>query len=185
MIELRGEQVTLRTLEREDCRELWAAYQPADPLPTEPLNPGLSIEGADQWFEDMQAKQGKEQVYLGVFTHDGKLVGDVQLSKIDWRHRTASVGLSIARRADRGRGYGVDAIVTLLRYAFRHLDLHRVSAATASHNVAAQRLLEKCGFVREGQEREAIYGSGRRWDRLRYGLLRAEFESSPGRPGDA
>jgi RimJ/RimL family protein N-acetyltransferase len=104
------------------------------------------------------------------------LIGDIQLSNIDWRHRTADIGLSIARRADRGQGYGMDATVTLLRYAFQHLDLHRVSAATASHNTAAQHVLEKCGFVQEGQEREAIYCGGQRWDRCRYGLLRAEFE---------
>ena len=142
MIELGGEKVVLRTLEREHCRELWEAYEPADPVPTEPLNLGLSIEGADKWFEDMQAKQGNQQVYLGVFTRDGRLIGDIQLS-IDWRHRTAGIGLSIARRADRGQGHGMDATVTLLRYAFQHLDLHRVSAATASHNTGAQRVLEK------------------------------------------
>jgi RimJ/RimL family protein N-acetyltransferase len=176
MIELRGEKVVLRTLEREHCRELWEAYEPAEPLPTEPLNPGLSAEGADEWFEDMQAKQGKEQVYLGVFTLGGRLVGDIQLSNINWRHRTACVGLSIARKSDRGHGYGMDATVTLVRYAFHHLDLHRVSASIVSHNAAAQRVLERCGFVREGQEREAIYCGGRRYDRLRYGLLRSRFE---------
>lgn len=183
MIELRGEKTILRTLEREHCHELWQAYEPAEPLPTEPLNPGLSVEGADKWFEEMQAQQGKQQLCLGVFTLDdrptgeGRLIGDIQLTNIDWRHRTASIGLGIARRADRGHGYGMDATLTLLRYAFQHLDLVRVSAATASYNAAGQRVLERCGFVREGQERQAIYGGGRRWDRLLYGLLRAEFAS--------
>ncbi len=175
MIELRGEKIVLRTLEREHCKELWAAYEPTAPLPTEPLNPGLSIEGAEKWFEEMQAGQGKQHVYLGVFTHDGKLLGDIQLAHIDWRQRTAKIGLGIARQVVRGQGYGKDATVTLLRYAFQHLDLHRVSAETANHNLAAQRILEKCGFVREGQEREAIFCDGRRWDRIMYGLLRPEF----------
>jgi RimJ/RimL family protein N-acetyltransferase len=176
MIELRGEKVILRTLEREHCRELWEVYEPADPLPTEPLNPGLSIEGADKWFEEMQAKQGKQQVYLGVFTQDGKLIGDLQLSNIDWRHRTASIGLSIARIADRGQGYGTDATMTLLRFGFEHLGLDRVTAAIAEYNSGAQCVLEKCGFVQEGRERQAIYSGGRRWDRLVFGLLRTEFE---------
>ena len=175
MIELHGEKTILRTLERKHCRELWEAYEPVEPLPTEPLNPGMSIEGADTWFEEMQAKQGKEQVYLGVFARDGKLLGDLQLSGIDWRHRVAGIGLSIARKVDRGQGYGRDATMTLLRYAFHQLDLHRVSAGTASHNLAAQRVLEKCGFVQEGEEREAIYCGGQRWGRVNYGMLRGEF----------
>lgn len=183
MIELRGDQVVLRTMERADCHELWEAYEPTEPLPTEPLNPGLSVEGADKWFEEIQAKQGKEQVYLGVFTLEARLVGDIQLAHIDWRHRTASIGLGIARGADRRCGLGTDATRTLLRYAFHHLDLYRVYAATVAYNAGAQRVLEKCGFVQEGREREAVYVSGKRWDRLCYGLLRPEFEEKRPAPG--
>jgi RimJ/RimL family protein N-acetyltransferase len=175
MIELRGQKVSLRALEREDCRQLWRAYEPADPRPTEPLQPGLSIEGADAWFEEIQAKQDREQIYLGLFTLAGELVGDIQLANINWRDRTAAIGLSIARQADRGQGYGTDAALTLLRFAFDHLDLYRVTASLVEYNRGAQRLVEKCGFVLEGREREAIYCDGRRWDRLLYRLLRSEF----------
>lgn len=175
MIELCGEKVVLRTLEREHCRELWTSYEPVSPVPTEPLNPGLSVEGADRWFEDMQAKQGKEQVYLGIFRGD-RLVGDIQLSHIDWRHRTAEIGVGIARGADRGQGYATDAVRQLLRFAFEHLDLYRVRVSTFEYNTGAQRVLEKCGFVQEGHEREAMYCAGRRWDRLVYGILKHEFK---------
>jgi hypothetical protein len=71
MVELRGDETVLRTLEREHCRQLWEWYESAEEIPTEPLNVGLSVEGADKWFEEMQAKQGKEQLYLGVFTPEG------------------------------------------------------------------------------------------------------------------
>jgi RimJ/RimL family protein N-acetyltransferase len=182
MIELCGEHIVLRTLERAHCHELWEAYEPTVPLPTEPLNPGMSIEGADKWFEEIQAKQGKEQVYLGIFAED-RLVGDIQLANIDWRHRTASLGLGIARQADRRRGLGTDAARALLRYAFDHLDLYRVYAATAAYNLAMQRVLERCGFLQEGREREAIFAGGKRWDRLCYGLLRPEFETGEPAPG--
>lgn len=177
MIELRGEKVVLRPLERVHCRELWDAYEPTAPLPTESLNPGLSAEGADKWFDEMQAAQGKSQLYLGIFTHEGRLLGDIQLANIDWRHRSASLGVGIARTADRGQGYGQDATLTLLRYGFQHLDLYRVSAATAACNAAMQGVLEKCKFTLEGREREAIYAGGNRWDRLLYGLLRNDFQA--------
>jgi RimJ/RimL family protein N-acetyltransferase len=176
MIELCGDHVALRTLERAHCRELWKAYEPTDPLPTEALRPGLSIEGADKWFEEMQAQQGKEQVYLGIFA-EGRLVGDIQIAHIEWRHRTASLGLGIARQADRGRGLGTDAARALLCYAFQHLDLYRIDAQTADYNTGMQHVLEKCGFRLEGRQREAIYVRGKRWDRLCYGLLRPEFSA--------
>ena len=177
MIELIGSKVSLRTLERAHCHILWEQYEPQQPIPTEPLNPGLSAEGAEKWFDEMQARQGREQVYLGVFTLSGDLIGDIQLANIDWRNRSASLGLGIAAQSQRGRGYGVDAALVILRYGFEQLDLCRVSASTLEYNLAAQRVLAKCGFAQEGCEREAIYCAGRRWNRLTYGLLRTDFET--------
>ena len=175
MIELYGRLVVLRALEREHCRELWENFEPVEPIPTEPLRPGLSVEGADRWFEEIQARQDKDQFYLGIFYKD-QLVGDIQLSDIDWRSRTATIGFGISRQADRRQGYCLDAIRTLLRFAFEHLDLVRVSGRTAAYNASARGVLEKCGFVQEGCERQAFYCAGQRWDRLVYGLLRSEFE---------
>ena len=96
MVELEGKKVILRALEREHCRQLWQQYKPTEPLPTEAMNVGLSVEGADKWFEEMQAKQGQEHVYLGIFARAGDLLGDVQLANINWRDRTATLGCSIA-----------------------------------------------------------------------------------------
>jgi RimJ/RimL family protein N-acetyltransferase len=181
LIELRGTRVALRTLERTHCHQLWDTYEPAEPLPTEPLNPGMSSEGADRWFEEMQARQGREQLYLGIFTLEGGLLGDIQLADINWRDRSASLGVGISRPEDRGRGYASDAVRVILRFAFEHLDLARVEARTAAYNLAAQRLLEACGFRREGIRRQAVFRGGQRWDEITYGLLATEI---PGRAGD-
>ena len=175
MIELRGSLVTLRTLERDDCRYLWQAYEPAQPRPTEPLHLGLSVEGANTWFAEIQADQGKGRLHLGIFTLEGRLVGDIQLSNIDWRNRTAELGAGIALAADRGQGYGREATRLLLGYAFDHLDLARIAAAVLEYNVAAARGLERSGFVAEGRDRAAVFIGGHRYDRLRFGLLREEF----------
>jgi len=175
MIELRGSLVTLRVLERDDCRQLWAAYEPATPQPTEPLHVGLSVEGADTWFAEMQADQEKGRLHLGIFTLDGRLVGDIQLSSIDWRNRTAELGVGIALASDRGQGYGREATHLLLGYAFDHLDLARVGASVLEYNNAAVRALERSGFVAEGRDRAAVFIDGQRHDRLRFGLLRQEY----------
>lgn len=177
MIELRGKNVVLRTMERAHCRTLWENHEPVGPIPTEHVRPGLSIEGADNWFEEIQEKQEKTQIYLGIFDYDANVVGDIQLSGIDWRNRTASLGAGIALRKDRNKGYCTDAALVMLRYGFEHLDLYRVSAATMSNNTGALRVLEKLGFILEGREREAVYGSNNRWDMLLFGLLRTEFEA--------
>ena len=173
MIELVGKKVVLRALERAHCRRLWDDYEPEHPA-TESLNPGHSIEGADKWFEEIQSVQGKTQVYLGIFSLDGALIGDIQLANIDWRNRSASVGMSITKRENRGGGYGTDAVMVLVKYAYEDLDLVRLSARTLVHNTAARRVLENTGFILEGQEREVVTIAGRRYDRLTFGLLRSD-----------
>ena len=177
MIELRGKNVVLRTMERAHCRILWENYEPVEPIPTEPVRPGLSIEGADKWFEEIQEKQEKTQIYLGIFDSESNIVGDIQLADVDWRNRTASLGAGITRKTDRGKGHCTDAAVVMLRYGFEHLDLYKVSAATMTNNAGAIRVLEKLGFVQEGTEREAVYWSNRRWDRLTFGILKTEFKA--------
>ena len=175
MIELRGERIVLRALEREHCQELWQRHEPVRPVATEPLNVGLSVEKADRWFEDIQAKQGQEHVYLGIFDHEDRLLGDIQLADIDWRDRTASLGGSLSLEIYRGHGYGTDAALAILRYGFQELGLYRVEAETADYNLPARRVLEKVGFREEGRRRQKLYRAGRRWDSLVYGLLRNEF----------
>jgi len=177
MITIEGQRVSLRALERAHCRQLWEAYEPEEPVPGEPLRPGLSLEGADRWFEEIQADQGKGRLHLGIFSPDGRLLGDAQLTNIDWGARSASLGVGIARRKDRGYGFGTEAARALINHAFSDMDLVRISAATAEHNKRAQKSLEKLGMVIEGRQRLAIYSAGRRWDRLLYGLLRDEWAS--------
>ena len=180
MIELRGKKAVLRTMERQHCRTLWEQYELEEPIPTEPVRPGHSLEGSEKWFDEIQQQQGKSQIYLGIFDDDGNLVGDIQLSGIDWRSRTASLGFGIALRQDMGKGYCTDAALVMLRFGFEELDLYRISAATTSNNAGAIRVLEKLGFAQEGREREAAYWSNCRWDRLLFGLLKTEFESRHG-----
>jgi RimJ/RimL family protein N-acetyltransferase len=183
MIELRGDRVVLRALEREHCRQLWQLHEPVRPVPTEPLNVGLSVERADQWFEEMQAKQGQEHVYLGIFDQKDQLLGDIQLANIDWRNRTATLGGGLSLEIHRGQGYGTDAARTIIRYGFQELGLYRVEAETAEYNVAARRVMEKVGFREEGRRRHHLYRGGKRWDSLVYGLLCHEFAATVANDG--
>ena len=66
-------------------------------------------------------------------------------------------------------------MAALVAYAFNFLDLARLGVVVAEYNTAAVSGLEEGGFTLEGQDREAVYAGGRRWDRLRFGLLRREY----------
>ena len=177
MKRITGKDIYLSVLEREHCRTLFSADEHDFRLKAEPLHIGYSVEGADAWFDDIQKKQGNENVRLGVFLNSGEVIGDVALQGIDWKNRSCSLGQGIAKVEHRGKGYGAEAVRLLVEYAFFELGLERVTADTLEQNIPAQRSLEKLGFVLEGTQRKAVYFGGTRYDRLNYALLAEEYKN--------
>lgn len=105
-----------------------------------------------------------------------RLVGFVNLSWIEWSHGSARLSLGIGSPQDRRRGYGTETLQLILRYAFHELNLFRLEAAVPEYNRVALHMFEKCGFVEEVRQREAVYRYGRQWDLIYMGLLSAEWE---------
>ena len=59
-------------------------------------------------------------------------------------------------------------------YAFREMGLIRIDTGVFDYNLASQRVLEKCGFVREGVFRKSVLKMGRICDEVRYALLKED-----------
>ncbi len=107
---------------------------------------------------------------------DDRLLGFVDVTVTHWAHGDAFLGIGIGERADWGKGYGTDAMRVMLRYAFRELNLHRVSLTVFEYNPRAIRCYQKAGFVEEGRLRGWLNREGRRWDMIHMGILREEWE---------
>ena len=106
---------------------------------------------------------------------DGKLIGQCALFEFDHVSRTAELGITIGDKAYWGRGYGRDAIRTLLDYAFRLRNLRRVYLAVNGNNGRAQGAYRACGFVEEGRLRAHVWIAGAYVDLVYMGLLREEW----------
>ena len=106
---------------------------------------------------------------------DGRLIGFVALRVTSWPWGQAMVAIGLGQAADRGRGYGTDAMRVALRYAFAELNLERVTLQAFSHNARGIRAYEKAGFVHEGLGREILRRDGQRYDEVNMGILRADW----------
>ena len=175
MLKLQGGRICLAALEREHCRKLYEDEEYDFDHVAEPLYIGASLASADAWYEDIQKRNGEENIRLGIFLRDGTVIGDVALQGIDWRNRSCSLGLGIARLEHRSRGYGKEAVALLLGYAFGNLGLQRVTANTLATNLGGQKSLESLGFVLEGRARRSDWVAGEWVDKLNYAMLREEF----------
>ena len=108
----------------------------------------------------------------------GRYIGSIRLDGISWDHRQARLSIGIFDRRFWSQGYGTEAIQALLPYAFDELRLHRIGLRVLAHNARAIiRCYEKCGFRREGIERQTALINGTWHDDLIMGILECEYRA--------
>lgn len=108
--------------------------------------------------------------------HEDKLIGEIGFRTIKWFNRKAEITILIAPE-HQNKGYGKQALLMLMRFAFKKMNLYRLEAEVIDYNEKAKSLFEKAGFVLEGRLRNAKYNDGNYYDVLRYGMLKHEYDN--------
>ncbi|MCL0063607.1 GNAT family N-acetyltransferase [Dehalococcoidia bacterium] len=90
--------------------------------------------------------KGKNR-WFAIETIDGKHIGNCACYNIHRFRKEAELGIIIGDRQYWGKGYGSDAVATLVHHIFYDMGLRRISLRTLAWNVRAQRCFEKCGFT--------------------------------------
>lgn len=103
-----------------------------------------------------------------------EFLGTCQLREIN-RACHRSLFSIILKPSAQGKGYGSDALRTLLRFAFEELNLHKVTLMVYESNEGGRRLYEKVGFTFEGTLRQEVYRRGKYENQLVYSILEKEF----------
>ena len=89
----------------------------------------------------------------------------------------AEVGFLFAPQAQ-GLGYGFESLQAVCDFAFTEGGIRRLTATVTAGNMASKRLLEKSGFVLEGELRESYLLAGRWHNDWLFGLLKKEFQQA-------
>ena len=86
----------------------------------------------------------------------------------------------------RGKGVGRKAVRWLVRHIFRcYPNKNRIEAATRVDNIGMQKVLKKCGFVKEAHYRQAWpINKNERTDAVGYGILKSDWETKTTTPID-
>lgn len=106
-----------------------------------------------------------------VFRDDDVLMGGLTIGNVRRGvTQAASVGYWVGEPHAR-QGVMTRAVGAAIPFAFDHLRLNRLEAACLPTNTASIRLLEKCGFSREGYARRYLCINGEWQDHLLYAML--------------
>lgn len=103
----------------------------------------------------------------------GRFIGDCGLNVAEENGRQAQIGYTIAPRYW-NCGFASEAVAALVAYGFASFPFHRITASVDPRNIASCRVLEKCGFVREGLFRQSEWFKGEWADDAVYARLRSD-----------
>jgi len=178
-----GARIRLRRIERDDLPRLVEWMN--DPAVREYLTLGypMGLAHEEEWLEGTLRQEPAAQPFAidarvsppGTEPAEWVHVGTAGFHAVDWRNRSAELGIAIGRRDCWGKGFGTDAVRTLCRWAFEELNLNRVSLKVDEDNARGIASYEKAGFRLEGRLRQDRYRGGRHLDTLVMGLLRDEL----------
>lgn len=184
MIQLTGKRVLLRPLVPSDFAAFSEVRQRNEAwlVPWEPMRvPGQSDPARDrEAFRVRCAARDRERQLgagygFGIFV-GGAFGGEINLNSI---HRgpfqNAYVGYWIDQ-ALAGQSYMSESVVTVAKFAFDELRLHRLQIAIIPRNQRSRRVMEKLGLREEGIAERYLEINGVWEDHVRYAITVEEWE---------
>lgn len=173
---VRGDGVYLRVPTLADHTE-WASLRGQSRTflaPWEPLWPidDLTRSAYRRRVRRYQTEIRDDDAYtFFVFGDDDVLMGGLTIGNVRRGvTQAASLGYWVGEPFAR-QGIMTRAVGAAIPFAFDHLRLNRLEAACLPTNTASIRLLEKCGFSREGYARRYLCINGEWQDHLLYAML--------------
>lgn len=187
-----GERVGLTALQREEFIARWDVYNDASlgMMLTHPTSPASSNAPA----KAPVTRDDREAIWEWVSApsvrgfeiraaEDQRFVGECSLSGITWPAGCAEVAVAVIDPADRGRGFGTEAVRLMLAYGFDGLGLHRVTMRYLAANDAAVQAIanhaDSAGARVVGVEREAAWAYGGHQDCVLLEVLASDFPPHP------
>jgi len=179
---IEGTLVNLRPIDLGDAARYVAWFNDREVTRHLQMRYPLSLLAEEGWIRE---QYGRPMAYgsggnYAIETKDGVHLGGVGFHYVNSENRKAMLGITIGDKRYWSKGYGTDAMLTLLRFGFDEMNLHRIDLSVDEDNARAIACYRKCGFVEEGRLRHHRYAHGGYRDQLWMGLLRDEFHALHG-----
>jgi RimJ/RimL family protein N-acetyltransferase len=142
----------------------------------------ISLVEEERWLSGRPQSGFSNGVRLAIDTLDERHIGNIDFVPANPDDRCAALGIMIGDKDFWSRGYGTDAMLTLLRFGFEQMNLNRVWLHVFEGNERAIACYRKCGLQVEGRLRHHRYQEGRYSDVIEMGILREEFVALHGGP---
>lgn len=137
--------------------------------------PHKSIEETREFVVNHMSKD----VTVFAIVLDEKVIGSFDL-RLNPAHNKASFGYALNRNYW-GQGIMTEVLACVMDYAFNVLQVQRMESTHYAGNETSGRVMEKCGFVKEGFSPKELYIKGKYVDIFHFGITRADYTGNANR----
>jgi len=165
------DRLILRQMTAKDVPDLYEWMPDASIYKYWGKGPSKSEKNPELLFQG-EAKPTKS-IHLGIVIKEkNKVIGDIWVYLIE-KDRMASVAVRLST-AYQGKGYGSESLSAITHFCFEKTELERLWTEVDDRNTASYKMLEKCGYTREGHIRQGKMVNS--WcDYYIYGILKSDF----------
>jgi RimJ/RimL family protein N-acetyltransferase len=129
----------------------------------------------EEWFDKIHKNKDHEIVLAIALIDSGEIIGSMGLHNISWKDGTAITGTIIGEEKYRNKGYGTEAKMLLLNYAFNTLNLRKICSSVKAFNGRSKKYNEKCGYTVEGVRKAQFFHEGAYCDEIMLAVFKENF----------
>lgn len=161
-----GEKTMLRKLEKDDLPKSlnWLKDPSVNMFLSQEFR-DLTEEQEIKWYEYIQGSS-RDMVFAILDRSNGQHIGNCSLNKIDPEKHYCEFGIFIGEKDYWSRGFGPDAINSMIAFATGTLNISTIRLNVYKYNQRAIRAYSKCGFrLLKILKKDHLY-NGKYWDTL-------------------
>lgn len=169
---IEGKSIYLREVRETDVNERYYGWM-NDQNITQYLETRFYPNSLAKISEFVKSKDGDpNNIFLAIVDKaKDHHIGNIKLGPINWIHRTAEIGILLGEKNEWGKGIASETLNLISAYAFKKLNLRKLTAGCYGNNKASEKAFIKAGFTIEGVRKSHFFYDGTYVDYVLLGLF--------------
>lgn len=150
------ENITLKSLVDTDVKQNYVNWlNDIDIVQyTEQKNKEHDLNTVKQYVSDQHISQNS--VLFGIFFKKNH-IGNIKIGNVRWEEGVSEIGYIIGEKKFWGKGIATKVLNFITIYAFNEIGINKFIAGFHKLNIASYKVLTKCGFKNENEEKNEKY----------------------------
>ena len=169
---LETERLVLRQADLNDVNEMYAMRSDAEVMKYIPRPLSTDVSEAVEYIKSIDERMEEKECINWAITlkGDAKMIGNIGFYRMALENYRAEAGYMLLPEYQ-GKGYITEALNRLIDFGFKDMGLHSIEAVIDPDNIGSMKVLEKCGFIKEGHFKENEFYDGKFLDTAVYSRL--------------